>query len=350
MNGVENAVLNYVFNMKGGAFQFDFIFNDEAPVYEQTLTGKNKINVVPGRRRNPVGHARHISKLLKGTHYDIVWVNGCSLSDASLIRAAYSNKIKRIIIHAHQSFNMGGKLTGILHALHKFDLRCATDYWACSRPAADFFYTTKIINSDRFRLIHNAIDMDTFRFDPIKRERKRKELGLEGKFVIGHVGRFSFEKNHDYLLDVFYEIHRRNYDAVLVLAGDGALRKKIEEKARNLDLTRHVRFLGVRQDVPDLLAAFDVFALPSLFEGLPLVLSESQMASLRCFASSTVTVESRITPLLSFIDLEKGPAYWAENILSSREYERKDMTNEIVAAGYDIKTEAAKLEKYLLEM
>lgn len=202
---------------------------------------------------------------------------------------------------------------------------------------------------DAFYSHPNAIDCSKFCFDSEIRNEMRKSLHIEDKFVVGHVGRFTYQKNHGFLIDVFNEIHKINPKAVLLLIGDAvgnmSYYEKAKQKVQQYGLTGCVQFLGMRNDVPLLMQAMDCFVFPSKFEGLGIVGVEAQAAGLPCFFSDTITQELGITKLAHFISLNESPAKWAEIILNNRKTERKDMQPEIAAEGYDVKYEIHKLEK-----
>ena len=205
----------------------------------------------------------------------------------------------------------------------------------------------------KFTIIHNAIDSKNYKFDLEKRDNLRKSLNIENKFVIGHVGRFAYQKNHKFLINIFYELQKIEPTSVLMLVGssvnDDQFIIKAKEQVKKLNIENKVLFLGMRNDVPDLMQAMDCFILPSSFEGLPLVAVEAQSAGLKSYLSDVITDEVKITDLVEFISLKESPEHWAKQILSNRNYIRKDMTDEVKKAGYDIKTEIKKIEKFYLE-
>lgn len=160
-----------------------------------------------------------------------------------------------------------------------------------------------------------------------------------------------YQKNHDFLIDIFDEIHKQNPNSILLLIGDGPLKKQIQEKVDKLGLTNSVQFLGLRRDVPDLLQAMDVFVLPSYYEGLPVVGVEAQAAGLPCFFSDAITAETKITDLVSFINLSQTPANWAQKIVCcANDFPRTNMHQEIEKSGFDIQNAAKELEKLYIGM
>lgn len=182
--------------------------------------------------------------------------------------------------------------------------------------------------------MNNAVDTDKFRFNEEVRNNIRRKLDVEGKKVIGHVGRFNPQKNHEFLIDVFNEIYKKDKDIVLLLVGDGYLKEKIEEKVNKLGLDKSVKFLGVREDISELMQAMDLFLFPSQFEGLAVVMVEAQAAGLKVITSTGVTKESDITNNVEFIELSKGAEYWADIIINS-DFKKKDSIKMMISKGYD---------------
>ena len=169
-----------------------------------------------------------------------------------------------------------------------------------------------------------------YHFDSVEHEKIKKQMGHSGKIVFGNVARFKKQKNHEFLIDIFAEIHKMNQNTVLILVGQGELEENMKEKVAKLGLDDCVEFLGARNDVPTLLKDFDVFLLPSLFEGLPLVGIEAQAAGLPVLAADTVTKELNITGNVEFLSLEKPAKFWAEKIIDIvNDFSRRDMTEAV---------------------
>jgi glycosyltransferase involved in cell wall biosynthesis len=199
-----------------------------------------------------------------------------------------------------------------------------------------------MFGDDRAKIIHNAINVKKFSFNAIARDKIRKEFSLENKFVIGHVGRFHEQKNHVFLIDVFAEAYKLDKNAILLLVGDGELKGDIEKKVKKLGLKDAVIFAGIRADIDNMYQCFDVFTLPSLFEGLPLTLIEAQCAGIAVVVSASVSTEANITGYLQYLpfDIEM----WAKAILEKKNFDRVDFSEKISEAGYDIVIETPKLE------
>ena len=170
----------------------------------------------------------------------------------------------------------------------------------------------------------------------MERESLRHQYGLEGKFIVGHVGRFNEQKNHKYLIDIYEKIYQLNKNAILVLIGEGELRKEIEKYVKEKSLTDKVIFWGSSSEVYKLLWMMDVFVLPSLYEGLPFVLVESQAASLPSVVSDTITKEVNISKYISYIKLESNPEIWANEIIKNARVKREDNSKALIDSGLDV--------------
>lgn len=182
------------------------------------------------------------------------------------------------------------------------------------------------------------------------RQRVRKELGLDHNFVIGHIGRFSFMKNHNYLIDIFVQLCKIRDDAALVLIGEGELKQKIQERVNQLGLAGRVRFLGNSFDVERYYQAFDYFVFPSLFEGLPGSVVEAQASGLRCLVSDKVTKEAALTELVTYKSIEESAASWASEVMrnSKKALVREDMRAAIAEKDFDVQKLAAEMEVFYM--
>jgi glycosyltransferase involved in cell wall biosynthesis len=273
----------------------------------------------------------------------------CLLSDILILQFAKKQNVAKRIIHSHNSRNMSTLINGVLHTINKKRIeKYATDFWACSQMAAEYFYPHAVLSSDRFKIIHNAIEAERFSFNQASRNTKRKELAIDDALVLGHIGRFTSQKNHEFLLKIFSEIHIRVPNSVLLLIGDGPLYGSIKNYVHILGLADYVHFLGIREDIPELLHAMDFYIFPSIYEGLPIVLIEAQAASLYSVTSTAVSSETAITDMISFVDLKNTHKQWAELIISKTGYKRNNVYEEIQNKNYDIKTESILMEQLLL--
>lgn len=252
------------------------------------------------------------------------------------------------VAHARNAGVVKG-LKGLATRFCRLGLAKKTDCcFACSALAGQDVFGGAAVKAGQVKVIYNAVDVCRFTYDEKVRQDVRGELGIAGELVLGHVGRFEYQKNHPYLLDVFAEVCKKKPDARLLLLGDGEDRPAMEEKCRQLKIADRVSFLGNRRDAERFYQAMDIFLLPSFFEGLPGVLVEAQAAGLRCFVSDTVTREAKATDLVTYLSIEEPPARWAEEILRQAAYERRDTAQDMRNAGFDVGTQAAGYSHFYL--
>ena len=198
-----------------------------------------------------------------------------------------------------------------------------------------------------FQIMNNAIDTKKYLFCLETREKIRKEFHIsEDEYVIGHVGNFTLPKNHTFIINLFYEICKKNKKVKLILVGGGNDSSQYKEKAEKLKIADKIIFTGVRNDVPDLMQAFDVFLFPSIYEGLPVTLVEAQAAGLHCIVSDQVTREVAITKLIEFISLDEDINTWIDCILKYKNSTRENMLQKIQRGKYDIVENARWLEEF----
>ena len=349
--GVEMVLYNFYSNMDRSKIHFDFIVNSKevGMIEQKMLEYGSQVCHLPGKKDNIFKYMLGLKKVMSTSKYDIIHVHQDQLSFIPLFFAMISG-IKIRIAHCHNAnikMNIFNKC--FMKTCGYFTKLFSTKWFACGLDAGRFLWGNKAVKQGKVFVLNNAIDIDKFTFNADIRNQMRKELGIEDKFVIGNVGRLSYQKNHEFLIRIFNEIYKIDKKAVLLLVGKGELEENVKEQVKNLGLSEAVKFLGVRNDVPCLLQAMDVFLLPSRYEGLPVVLVEAQTAGLPCFASSTITAEIGVTKLLHYISLDKPAKYWAHEILKyACGYERIDTSLSIKQSGYDIKQEAKKLEQFYM--
>lgn len=351
--GVGTVLMNYYRHIDRSKVQFDFLTHgepEEATRAEVEALG-GTITVITPKSTSLWRNLRETRRYIgPTTPHQVVHVHTASpTSFVYLLAAGLAGKRVRVVhSHATDLESPPGSLQHRIHRVLQPVLRwTATDLLACSRAAGDWLYGVSV--RDSVRVLPNAIDVDRFRFSPILRQQLRRRLGVEDRLVIGNIGRFAEQKNHKLLVDIFAEIVRLDPSAVLLLVGEGALMADVQAQVAAASLQNSVLFLGARGDVPALLQAMDLFLLPSLFEGLPLVLVEAQAAGLPCLASSTVTEEVQLTELLQFLDLAASPTAWAEKALAMANAARQTEAILVAAAGYDIRTAAQVLGGFYLD-
>lgn len=351
--GVESVVMNYYRNIDRSEIQFDFICDEDSTniPYDEIESLGGKVILIPPYQK-VIKYHKELKRVLKEGNYKIVHSHINTLSVFSLFAAKCAGVPVRIA-HSHSTTNKKEKNKNLMkQLLRPFSKVFATDYMCCSELAGRWLFGDKEYDKGNVYLLNNAIDLDKFKYDEVVRREKRKELNIDDDtLVIGHVGRFVEQKNHRFLIDIFNEVHRQNEKSILLLVGQGPLMEKIKEKVKSLGIEDSVKFLGQRNDISELYQAFDVFCLPSLYEGLPVVGVEAQATGLLCLFSDDMTKETKVLESTKFLSLEQSAKEWAEILLKSIEnFERKDTTIEFFNNGFDIKMEVKKLIKIYLKL
>lgn len=359
IGGIETYLIEQYRHIDKSKFKYDFVNitgeYDIAFQNEILSSGSQIFNII-SRHKNPIKHYWQWIKLMwdhKG-EYDIIVYNTNSLDYIFPIFISFFGGIKNRIIHSHNSDNVKKKNI-FRNILNKFNFILmklfATKYFACSQLAGEWMFRRK----DGFHIIHNAIDTKKFVYDSKIRDEVRKKLNLEGKFILGHIGRFAEQKNHHYLIDIFSELLKMNNNSILLLVGSeiegNNTYQEIRKKVRNLRLDDKVYFLGSRNDIDKLLQAIDCFVMPSLFEGLSIVCIEAQTSGLRCYISDTITNEIDVTNNVVFLPLN-NEKIWSDKIyddyISNDILRKSDNIFLVKKAGFDINEEVKKIEQLFL--
>lgn len=339
--GIESYIMNYYRNIDKTKVQFDFvnIYNNELCFQNEIEQLGGKIYKVSSYYKHPIKYIRELKNIIIDNNYEIIHCNMNSAVFLYPLIAAKIAKAKVIIAHSHNSSSDKGVIKALLHNINKhFIPFFANKFFACSNKAGKWFYSSKILKSNDYYVIKNSINTNIFRFNDNIRKEKRAELKVaDNTILIGHVGRFNKQKNHIFLIDVFNEYHRNNKNSKLLLVGIGPLKEKVESKVKELKLIDNVLFLEQRKDVNELMMAMDVFVLPSLYEGLPLVGVEAQAAGLPCIFSDSITDEIKISNNAQFVSLRDNIEKWS-NILGKYtfKYNRSKEFKRVKAFGYDI--------------
>lgn len=351
--GVDTVVMNYYRNIDRSKVQFDFIMDgyDRTPVDDEIKAMGGRVFKVEPYASNLRKSLQQYYKIFKDNHYQIVHSHMNSLSVFPLFEA-WRAGIPIRISHNHSTSSKGeGKKTLLKYILRPFAKVFPTHYCACSAFAGEWLFGKHFYNRGNVRLIHNAIDIPNFSFSQNIRDTMRKELGVEDKLVVGHVGRFVYQKNHQYLIDVFNEIFKQNSNSILLLVGDGPLKPEIQEKAVRMGIAKSVHFLGIRKDVSRLMQAMDIFVFPSNYEGLGMVAIEAQAAGLPTIVSEEIPKEAQVTSSFSYCHLSQSPKQWARTAFSCiNGFQRTKTDKQISDAGFDIQREASRLLNYYMSV
>ena len=300
----------------------------------------------PGKSRGNI--RRPFGEFLKGHRYDVVHIHSGSISVLAIMASAAGKAgVKKIIVHSHASGDNDNLKHKVLRYSASLLMAPHVDiYCACSKGAADWKFEKRYAN--KATVIKNGIDTNRFVYDSAKRQKMREQLNLVDNFVIGHVGRFTREKNHRYLIEVFETVAVKDPTAKLLLVGTGDEMEEIRSSVRQKGYEDKVIFTGSITNVEDYLQAMDVFVLPSLFEGLGIAAVEAQCSGLPVVISDRVPKDIKLTDDVTFMSLETGRDAWAEEILIHRSCRRPDNKAAVLDAGYDIYETAKQVRKMYL--
>lgn len=357
--GIQSLVIDWVSRFDKQKIHVDFLLLDDGKEYELEQTLKELGCTVYKLKgiwvKTPIDFIKYkyaVKSFFKEHHdYKVVHMHSSS-KNYMILKYAKKYDIPIRIAHSHNiDFQTKNSLKKLIGNLFKKPLiKYATDYFACSKIAGEWLFGEDIVESDKFRVIHNAVDYDKFKFNENIRKNMRKEFGFkENDIVIGNVGRFAQQKNHDFLIDIFNECYKINSNYRLLLVGIGELEQEIKNKVSILGLEKEVVFAGFRKDVNCCMQAMDLFLMPSLHEGLPVVGVEAQASGLTCYMSKDViTPEVKIADNVYFISLNKSSKDWAEKIITSNN-DRANNFNKLNNDGYIIDSVIKTLEKYYLE-
>lgn len=361
--GAETMIMNYYRAIDRTKIQFDFLLHrpEEGAFDKEILALGGKIYRMPAISPNNYFTYKKQLDLFFTEHneYKIIHSHLNALSYI-ILGVAKKHHIPVRVAHSHLAVEplaikkIFKKNTDILatvkdtiQSLIKNKVRRnATHYFSCGLKAGIWLFGEQ--NSSKIIVINNAIDASLFTYNPIIEEEAKKSLHLEGKKIIGHVGRFNEQKNHFFLIKIFNEILKSNKEYHLVLIGDGNLKELVEKETVKLEIKKNVHFLGLQENIPFLLQAFDLFLFPSLYEGLPVTLVEAQASGIKVITSSTVTKEVAITDLITFVNLNKSEKEWAKIVLDSEVTKKKNTFQLIVDNNYDIFENANKLQNFYL--
>lgn len=347
--GLETMLMNYYRKLDRNKIQFDFMVHREEKGHydDEIISLGGRIYRMPQIR--PGNYRDYFQKLDQffSEHKEYKVVHSHINENSSFVlRAAKKTGVPCRIAHSHLSdLGIDLKLPFRLYARSVMKDH-PTKYFACSKSAGKWLFKNK--RPEEIKVLNNAVNVEEFLFNRETRQRVRHKLGVRDELVIGHIGRFNKQKNHEFLLNIFKSVVEKRPDAILVMVGEGNLKPQIEKKVSELGLATNVRFLGVRSDIASLMQGMDLFLFPSLFEGLPVVLVEAQAAGLKCVISDSITKETDITGRIEFVSLNESPEEWANKILSPS-YEHLDTSLLLREKGYDTGTMAKWLADYYLD-
>lgn len=338
--GAETMLMNLYRKIDRTKIQFDFVIHtgENCDYTNEVYALGGKIySVSPYRVINHFSYKKEWRDFFRD-HSEYKIIHGHIYSSAAVYLKIAKKYERLTIAHSHNT-NSGKGLKGIVKRIMRLPVKYVADYFlACSKEAGEWLLGEKTFRSDRSFILKNAIDVNAFTYSETVRQDVRNEFGIKDEILLGHIGRFEYQKNHQFILQILNKVLQKGLNVKMMLIGDGELRSEIEQKAREMDIDQYLIFTGVRKDVNRLLQGFDVFIFPSHFEGLGIVAIEAQAAGLPCLVSETIPKEVQVTNLVSFLPIDSSEqtlTLWV-NKIKSAERTRRNTAREIIDAGYDI--------------
>lgn len=343
--GISTVILDYYSRFDKNKFELDIIASGNYG-YELVTAFQNigvNIQCLPSRKNSFPEYVKAFIKLIKKRKYDALYIHGSSAIMATELVLARISGCTIRVVHSHNTTCEHKRADKILRPIF---YRSYTQALACGEDAGKWLYGGR-----KFEVIKNGRDVDTYKYDPESRKKIRKTLGLEEDVLaIGHVGNFTEQKNQKFLVEIMDVLRSQNVKARLYLIGDGRTREGVEKLVKDKNLEDVICFTGSIQNVPEMLQAMDVMALPSLYEGLPLVAIEWQIAALPCLLSDCITRECAYTKQVRFLSLDAGAQKWADEIIKFKDYNRQSVAKECIALtkenGYALEQNAEKLQSF----
>ena len=306
-------VLNYCTRMPDVQFDLLYQYEPNPQILERFNEARINCIQIPDKVHHPLKHLWKVFNFFRKGHYDVVHCHLDWYMNSYVCFLAMLAGVKKRIAHHHQAYSKWGFLCSIMRIPCKL---FATHWLACGEAAAINGWGKRAVKNGDVTILPNAIDPERFKFNESARRKIRTRYGIkDDDFVIGHVGRFYPQKNHEFLVDVFDDVHKHKPNAKLLLLGEGPLLGKIQQKVNDLKLTDSVIFADLQKDSAPFYSAMDFFCFPSLWEGLPLTLVEAQYSGLPSIVSDKVTKEAVIAESV-FIRPLNATKLWMNEILS----------------------------------
>lgn len=340
--GIETMIMNHYRAIDRTKIQFDFLVHrQERGDYDDEIVqlGGRIYRAFPIRPWKYIQYFKWLNIFFKDNNSYIAIHSHIQENSGLVFKIASKYNLNNLIANSHIA-TLGVDYKYLFRQYGRIlTNKYSTTKLACGVKAGKFLYG----NKTEFIILKNAIKSEEFSFDLKKREYIRKQLGINENFVIGNISRFCTQKNHSFIIDIFEEIYKINSSAKLLLIGDGPLKADIIEKVKNKSIYENIIFMGIRSDIPDLLQAIDVILFPSLFEGLPVSIIESQAAGLPCVLSDTIDPDVKITPNVDFVSLKAPTSNWCDSVISKQSFKRTSTQEYIISSGYDLSTSINKL-------
>ena len=352
--GVEAYIFNYFKTIDKNKFGFDFFVCGDSKIIDRDFVEQNGCKIFDMPEITSIfSYLRFLRTHFKNDQYDIVQANLNTLSFIPL----YAAKKEGVKIRIANSLSTSSKKDGLRNFIKKilklFAKAFATNYFACSNFAGKWMFGNDIVGKNNYFLVRNAIPLNNYKFDNSKRNEIRKRLNLGDEFVVGTVGRLEKQKNQIFLINIFYELKQKHSNAKLIIIGEGSLKNELIKTIKTFNLEKDVLILdssvtGVGKEMANFYNVFDVFVLPSLYEGLPTVGLEAQANGLPCFFSDNITKETTITDKVHFKSLTSGSLSWAEDMLEYLDFKNRNLI--IKNSDFDITHASIVLENIYINL
>lgn len=350
VGGIESLIMSLYRQIDKSLIQFDLLVETQEwlPDFEEIVQSGGRIyQLTPLDKKKPLRYINELKYFFKEHTGEYAVLHSHTVTrSAPILYYAQKFGIKCQISHAHTDSFDGNRFIALSKLLVRLNNRLSTHYLAASKQAGSYYFDK---DKKSFTVLKNTIDTETFSYSITKRESLRALLNLEEYFVIGHTGRFTYQKNHWKIVDVFYEVHKRLPKSRLLLVGDGPTLDDIKDKAKELNILDYIIFTGSRNNVSDLLQAMDIFLLPSFHEGFCISLLEAQSVGLPCIASDIIPEEVQITDLITTLSLDENDKIWAETIIQNQTHQRSSQNEIVIEKGYDTTNNAKWLTNFYLE-
>lgn len=338
--GAETFLMKIYRSLDRSKYQMDFcVSKQEKGFYDdEILSMGGKIIHTTAKTKNPIASFKSIYNIIKSNHYKYVMrISQHSLSALELFAAKMGGAEVRVF-RSSNSKTMQSGLNAFLHRVFKFLPKSVANVKiAPSIPAAEFMFGKNCIKRGEVLFLNNGIALDEFSYNQTFRQSVRQELGLKDELLLGHIGRFTTQKNHKFLLQVFKNTLQKRPDAHLILVGEGELEKSIKDEVELMGLVDRVHFMGIRKNINAILSAMDIFVFPSLWEGMPNVVIEAQANGLPCVISDTITSEVKICPNVTLVSLNNTDQ-WVDKLVNDSNREASENNQKLLRErGYDIK-------------
>lgn len=348
MGGVETFIYNTTTHSDKAKYKYDYLVHGtDYCVFEDEINkfyddGEKHIFFIKKYKEDPLGCIRELKKFYveNGHKYDYVHFQSGSTAEILYVYPFCKEYDFKVISHSHNGNGYSPVINSIFRRIVN---KITAKRLSCSAEATRWFFGDEYLNSTQ--IIVNGVDTDRFTYNESARQKIRKHYGLSDELVVGHIGRFSEQKNHKFILGIFKAVLEKQSDAKLLLVGVGELQDSIKELSKSLRIDRSIIFAGKQMRTEDYYSAFDVFLMPSLYEGLPIVGVEAQCEGLECLFSDQIDKQILITDRAKMLGLNNAPEVWSDAIVSASVSDRTKYSDEIKASGYSLTDTVKTLEK-----